>query len=872
MVIATALLTIVSLAPASFALSTDQSADRLTGAGADTPGSSGSSSGTGGVDATGSVDPNRAAPQIDPLIDREIDANGSAKVIVTLRPRTRSADDDERRAENNAELERLEEEVPSGSLRDIAPPNTVPVATMRVDAAGLDAIRRSPRVAAVEADIRLQATSLNSSTVVGTQRAVADGWSGRGQSVAILDSGVSITHPYLMNGTVPRTIAEACFSTTSSISRSSCPGGVPMRIEDAPRPGWGGPCDLARSSMCEHGTAVAGAVVGGSGVGVPTGAAPDASLISVQVFSFDAADPSRIGASMSDVLLGMEWLYLHRSEFPDLAAVNLSLGGGRLTVDCGAGAAQAHIHQLAEVGIATVVAAGNDGHDDAVSMPACAPDAVAVAAIDDATAARASFSNLSPKVALFAPGVAVVTAGARGGSVSVSGTSIAAPTVSGSWAVLRQRFPGMSVAEALDHLRATGTGITTDTSVATYVIPLVRIDSAMRSPASSEALSATDLNTVSPARLMDTRAAPTIDSLYRSTGAFGGGESRRLRVTGRGYVPSNDVASISLNITVADPSAAGFLTVYDSDAGRPLASNLNFTPGALTSNMVLVPVAADGTITIFNSNGSTQIIVDVLGWYTAVGDLQSLTPARLMDTRDEPTVDGRYRNTGAFGAGESRPVVVTGRGGVPISGAGAVALNITIAGSTTAGYLTVHPGGTARPTASNINFGPSQIVPNTVLVPVDSLGRIRIFNFMGRTDIVVDVLGWFPNSATFTPLTPARLLDTRPLPTVDGLFRGLGVLGGGGRLDLQVTGRGGVPTSAVAAVAINVTVDRPTLDGFVTVYPTGIALPRTSTVNFGAGATVANTTIVPVSSDGRITLFNLRGSTDVVVDVLAWFR
>jgi hypothetical protein len=857
-------LTILSLAPASLASGTDPSAERVAS----------STSVGGGTDQTssGTTAPEPQTPSVDPQVDGEIAASGSTRVIVTLRSVTRSNDDGERRTANATEFEQFRAELPVGSFAEVTGPGTLPIATMQVDAAGLQAIRGSKRVAAVEADTLLQTASLASSSVVGTQRAVAAGWSGAGETVAILDTGVATAHPYLMDGTRPKTIAEACFSTTSSVSRSSCPGGAPMRVTDAPRAGWGQPCDLAVSSACAHGTAVAGAAVGGTGVGTTTGAAPGASLISVKVFGYDATDPTRIGAAMSDVNLGLDWLYLHRMEFPDLAAVNLSLGGGRAVTDCRSSSVQAHIHQLADVGIATVVAAGNDGFDDAVTMPACAPDAIAVSAIDDAHAARAGFGNLSPKVALFAPGVGITTARAAGGAVSVSGTSLAAPIVTGSWAVLRQRFPSMSVAEALDHLRTTGIGITTDTAVTRYVIPLIRVDLAMRPPASAASLPPTNLTTVTPARLMDTRPEPTIDSLDHDTGAFGPGESRRFRVTGRGYVPSNDVASISLNVTVAAPTTPGFLTVYGSDQPRPEASNLNFTPGILTSNMVVVRVAADGTITIFNSAGSTQVIVDVLGWFPAAGDLQSVTPARLMDTRDAPTIDGRFRDTGAFGPAESRVIAVTGRGGVPSSGVGAVALNLTVAGSTMPGYLTVHPPGTPRPTASSINFGPSQIVPNMVIVPVDLAGGIRIFNFMGRTDIVVDVLGWFPHSATFTPLTPARLLDTRDLPTIDGRFSGTGALGGGARLDLQVTGRGGVPDTTVAAVAVNLTVDRPSLDGFITAYPSGIALPGTSTINFTAGMTRANTTIVPVGSDGRISLFNLQGSTHVIVDVLAWFR
>ncbi len=874
--LATALLAIITFVPQSKTPATTTSSPDATVAAGSTsaadqePMADPTSTQSSDPLASSGVQPPAGPPSIDAQVADEITRSGTSTAVITMRT-TSSGDDASRITANTSAYEELLASLPAGSFSEPVAPGTVPVATMSINALALEALRTDPHIAAVEANIVLRSSSIASSTVVGTQRAVADGWSGSGETVAIVDTGVNTTHPYLMNGATPKTIGEACFSTTSSVTLSSCPGGVPMNLSDASRVGWGQPCDMAVSVGCGHGTSVAGVAVGGTGIGTPTGAAPGASIVAVKVFSYDSSNPAKVGASLSDVNLGLQWLYLHRNQFPDLAAVNLSLGAGKFTVNCGTSSIQAYIHQLANVGIATVVAAGNDGYNDALSLPACAPDAVAVAALDDVTAARAAFSNLSDKVALYAPGVSITTSLATGGLAGVSGTSFAAPTVAGTWAVLRQRFPAMSVAEALDHLRTMGTGVTTDTSVGRYIIPLVRADRAMEPPATSASVPPTNLTTVTPARLMDTRSEPTIDGLASSTGALGGGEVRRVRVTGRGYVPSDGVTSISVNITVADPTASGFLTVFGGDGPRPNASTLNFTPGGLASNMAIVPVNGDGTIAIFNSSGSSAVIVDVLGWFPSAGDLRALPPARLMDTRSSPTIDGRYSGTGAFGPGESRTLPVTGRGGVPSSGARAVAINLTVAGSTTSGYLSVHPTGTPRPTASNLNFGPGQIVANTVIVPVDSLGRIQLFASAGRTDIVVDVIGWFPRSPTATPLTPARLLDTRPLPTVDGRFSGIGALGNGGRLNLTVTGRGGVPAHGVVAVAINLTVDHPSANGFITVFPSLTTLPGTSSINFIAGVTLANATIVPVGADGRITLFNQQGSTNVIVDVLAWF-
>ena len=354
------------------------------------------------------------------------------------------------------------------------------------------------------------------------------------------------------------------------------------------------------------------------------------------------------------------------------------------------------------------------------------------------------------------------------------------------------------------------------------------------------------LTPVTPARLMDTREG------------LGGvvlapGEVRELQVSGRGGVPSSGVTAVSLNVTVTEPTSSGFVTVWPSGAGQPLASNLNFVAGQTVPNAVVVGVGTDGKISLFNSSGSSHVVVDVTGWFSS--GFTPVTPARLMDTREG--LGGVV-----LAPGEARDLQVSGRGGVPSSGVGAVSLNVTVTGPTSSGFVTVWPSGAAQPLASNLNFVAGQTVPNAVVVGVGTDGKISLFNSSGSSHVVVDVTGWF--SSGFTPVTPARLMDTR---------EGLGgvVLAPGEARDLQVSGRGGVPSSGVGAVSLNVTVTGPTSSGFVTVWPSGAAQPLASNLNFVAGQTVPNAVIVGVSADGKITLFNSSGSSHLVVDVTGWF-
>ena len=108
----------------------------------------------------------------------------------------------------------------------------------------------------------------------------------------------------------------------------------------------------------------------------------------------------------------------------------------------------------------------------------------------------------------------------------------------------------------------------------------------------------------SPTRLMDTR---------RSGGALGHGVSRVLDVT-VGAVPST-ARAVVLNVTVTEPTRSGYLTVWPNGRARPEASNLNFVAGQTVPNQVIAAVGPDGKICLFNSAGSTHVIVDLMGWY-----------------------------------------------------------------------------------------------------------------------------------------------------------------------------------------------------------------------------------------------------------------
>jgi len=258
--------------------------------------------------------------------------------------------------------------------------------------------------------------------------------------------------------------------------------------------------------------------------------------------------------------------------------------------------------------------------------------------------------------------------------------------------------------------------------------------------------SGTDLNALSPARLLDTRAGfPTIDGQFQGTGAVPEGGTLKLMIGGRDGIPSSGVGAAILNVTAVQPTGLGYLTLWPSDAAQPLASNLNFVPGDIIPNLVISKVSASGEVSIYNAGGDTNVIADVAGWFPSNSQLTSLVPARLMDTRaGMNTIDGQAQGAGALQGGGTASLTVLNRGGVPASGVSAVVLNVTVTQPTSWGYLTAWPSGSSVPQASNLNFVANQTIPNLVIAKVGANGQVEFYNgSSGTTHVVVDVMGWF---------------------------------------------------------------------------------------------------------------------------------
>ncbi len=232
-----------------------------------------------------------------------------------------------------------------------------------------------------------------------------------------------------------------------------------------------------------------------------------------------------------------------------------------------------------------------------------------------------------------------------------------------------------------------------------------------------------------PARLLDTRGDVPL----------GPGESGDLWVADGDVVPAS-ARGVVMNVTATGTSTAGYLTIWPSGRPRPTTSNINWSAGMTVPNLVYSPLSG-GTISIFNSAGNADVIVDVVGWFAYDGQLvyHPLAPKRVVDTRSGLGGMGATR----LGAATTRTADLTGGTTTVPDAAAAIIVNTTVTQTSAGSYLTVWPGGTTRPTASNLNWTAGRTVPNLVATKVGAGGLTSVYNSTGSTHVLMDVFGWY---------------------------------------------------------------------------------------------------------------------------------
>jgi subtilisin family serine protease len=480
---------------------------------------------------------------------------------------------------------------------------TVPYVALDVTQAGLAALESSPDTSRIFEDVLVRPVLAQSVPQIQGDQVWAAGYDGTGTTVAILDTGVDSAHPFLAN----KVTDEACFSkTVAGQTQSFCPGGADEQFG----PGAATPCPLPD---CLHGTHVAGIAAGN---GVPagqsfSGVAKGAKLIAVQVFTeiTDAASCGGIapcpGAFTSDIVAGLEYVQ-SLAAGRNVVAVNMSLGGGSFAAPCDDQPYKPAIDNLRSINVAAVIAAGNEYEGNALAAPACISSAVSVGSVekDDSVS---FFSDVSSFLSLFAPGGSITSSVPGGGYEALSGTSMAAPHVTGTWALLRQAAPTASVSAIVGALRSTGTPITDNRIIFGGGNTVPRVN-ALRALGSLTPVTnpVPTLISVSPSRLRATTAPVTLTLTGRDFNAFSVGY-----INGAAR-PTSIVSTTQLQVqsTGSDFAAPGTAQVWVTapSPGGGTTAPLSITidpPPTLTVNATSVAPSSRVTATLANGLGGS---------------------------------------------------------------------------------------------------------------------------------------------------------------------------------------------------------------------------------------------------------------------------
>lgn len=271
----------------------------------------------------------------------------------------------------------------------------------------------------------------------------------------------------------------------------------------------------------------------------------------------------------------------------------------------------------------------------------------------------------------------------------------------------------------------------------------------------------------------------------------------------------------------------------------------------------------------------------------AGGEFFPVTPARLLNTRNPQNDVAPLGAKPTNANGQSFNLKVTGRDGVPEDNVLAVAVNVVVIQPDGPGFLSMRPAGSSGDEITSlVNFSRAgEFVPNLGIVGVGTNGEVEIEvttpTVSGDVDIIVDIYGWVAtsgyddaedNGARVRTLTPARFMDTRNANQLPPALSSPRQLRSDESVKLPIRGVGSVPNSTdVTGVIVNLTGVFPDGGTFLALTPerpTGTV--ATSNGNYLPGEVRANMAIVPLGSDGSISITNGPGEIDAVIDVLGY--
>jgi hypothetical protein len=379
---------------------------------------------------------------------------------------------------------------------------------------------------------------------------------------------------------------------------------------------------------------------------------------------------------------------------------------------------------------------------------------------------------------------------------------------------------------------------------------------------------------ITPVRVLDTRPPPYNVGL---SGAFVANVPRTWQVTGVGGIPSSAIA-VTGNFAVVGQTAAGYGSVTPSPTSTPPTSSLNFPLGDVRANNVTVPLSTTGKLSaVYKApdGKTTHFIFDVTGYFvpgTAEATYSTIEPVRVMDTRPAPK---RVGPLGPFVANVPQTLSVAGANGIPAD-AVAITANLAVVGQTRAGYVSVTPDPDPAPPTASMNFPVGDVRANGLTARLNASGDLSLVykTSSGTANLILDVTGYYrndPSGLLFYPLTPGRIVDTRPgvvLSRLSGLFTS------GTPRTLSANGHWGVPDGA-GALTGNLSVVAQTAAGYITITPDPEPNPTTATMNFPVGDVRGNGVTVPLNATTDLSFVYKAATgakTHLILDVTGYFK
>lgn len=387
------------------------------------------------------------------------------------------------------------------------------------------------------------------------------------------------------------------------------------------------------------------------------------------------------------------------------------------------------------------------------------------------------------------------------------------------------------------------------------------------------------------------------------------GERFEVQVLGQGGLPaeSSQVLGVLVNITVVEPTQAGYLSAWGSNRPRNSESSIvNFAGNQTVPNSALVMPGDGGRLTIElvaygqGVSGQAHVLIDVAGWISS-----SSNPGaglRVVPAGPQLIYESRTNAAGHPIVGEQTvPIPIRGAGvdGTQVPAAAQAALvNITAFNdlpSSAATYVSAVPYDVApgtEPLTSTLNLARGEIKSNLAMVPISADGRIWVYNSRGMVHLEVSIVGYLAPGTPGTragrvvPLeAPFRIIDTRHGNS--GAPQGRLSAGMAEDWDFREAAAqvrvGGTQVGPQSGFLANLTVagiERPPgwhgrIDSYVAAYPSIAGpggQPRTRNVQVRDGAAVPNMGLFRYGTgdqEYRLRVYNQAGNVNYLFDIAA---